>query len=364
MGDGIMSEFCLHMNCVQNGFESKSKMVLANLYDNTIPPENITKFQMLRHLEGSQLFLNVTNIRGNTNSPATEWWSYFTFAGRCVSKISRCTVGDVGCAERFAYQRLFPGPFQNLSLEAEQRIHNMPMSLLHLIKTAPHSTITMSRRISAAFHIRREFMHFENGFDANDPSFLQEAYKWSNGSEAQMVYAEFLNRFLIDLPVLAALNDGVVTSATIFVYICSDNNHIKRALAEKINQATRNLSLMVQVMYLDSPLTHNSKNRLIIINGTVQRNSLVDISFDWYCMSLSNYLYSWRADGRGGSTLVGSAGRISGNLNTTKVTVPLGLGGIFSKRFHFVKSRRGKYRWEQESGYTTIDIYENVTELD
>ena len=45
----------------------------------------------------------------------------------------------------------------------------------------------------------------------NTPSLIHltlwmvQVYNWSNGSEAQMVYTEFLNRFLHDLPELAAM---------------------------------------------------------------------------------------------------------------------------------------------------------------
>ena len=174
IGDGIMSEFCYHMNCGLHGFKTKSEMVLANLYENTTTARNILKYQLIRHLQGNRQFLNVSTVRGNTNSPGTEWWSFFSFAGRCVSKLTRCAVGDVGCAERFAYQRLFPGPFQHLPLDVEQRIHGIPEWYINLIKTTPHSSITLPQRISACFHIRREFMHFENGSDPSDPSYLQE----------------------------------------------------------------------------------------------------------------------------------------------------------------------------------------------
>ena len=174
IGDGIMSEFCYHLNCGLHGFQSKSAMILANLYENTTSPRNMGNFQLIQHLQGNQAFVHANTVRGDTNSPATEWWSFFSFAGRCVSKLSRCAVGDVGCAERYAYQRLFPGPFQHLPLDIEQHIHGMPAWYIELIKTTPHASITLSQRISACFHIRREFMHFENGSDPSDPLYLQE----------------------------------------------------------------------------------------------------------------------------------------------------------------------------------------------
>ena len=77
IGDGIMSEFCYHLNCGLHGFKTKSEMILARLYENTTSPRNMGNFQLIKHLQGNEAVLNVNAVRGDTNSPATEWYSTY-----------------------------------------------------------------------------------------------------------------------------------------------------------------------------------------------------------------------------------------------------------------------------------------------
>lgn len=363
IGDGIMAEWCSFVGCSASGFATKSEMVAAGRYNASVELVGVGRFDMIAHLEGKGRFASLPNVRGNTITPGSEWWTYFPFAGRCVSRLSRCPPGDVGCSERFAFQHLAPGPFRSFSAAEESRLHGMPRDLLALLRTVPHAAIGPGQRISAAFHIRREFMHFENGSDVRDPSYIRETHDWSNGTEASMVYDAMAARLVSDMPLYTALRPP---SAPVLVYVTADNNHIKHALADRLRRAAAKSapSVTVQVMLLDSPLTHNSKNRRVVINGSEQAHSLMDLAFDWYCLSLSNYIYGWRIKGSGGSTFTGSAGRVSGNLNHTNQILPLPTGGIYTKKFQYMKSRRGGYGWQQEWGYNVHENYENVTLAD
>ena len=363
IGDGIMSEWCYFVGCSASGFSSKSDMVAAGRYNASLPLIGVSRFDMIEHLKGNGKLAALPNLRGSNITPASEWWTFFPFAGRCVSKLSRCPPGDVGCSERFAFQRLAPGPFRHFSSRDEGRLQGMPRELLQLIRTVPHAAIGIEQRISAAFHIRREFMHFENGSDVRDPVYLRETHDWSNGTEASMVYDAMAARLVADLPLYAALRPP---SAPVLVYVTADNNHIKHALAARLRSvaAASAPSVAVKVMLLDSPLTHNSKKRRVVINGSEQAHSLLDLAFDWYLLSLSNYLYGWRIKGGGGSTFVGSAGRVSGNFNSTNQNLPLGQGAMYTKKYQYCKSRRGGYSWQQEWGYNVHENYENLTLAD
>jgi len=246
------------------------------------------------------------------------------------------------------------------------RMSSIPPTYVHLMSTVPREAVPLETRISAAFHIRREFIHFENGTDANDPAYLAEIYGWANSSEAQMVFTELVNKLVADLPLLAALKSRGPRSSTegdtvLLVYICSDNNHIKHVLASKVAAACSNTSFSVRVMYLDSPLTHHSKNRLVFVNGQLKQNDLFDLSFDWYALSLANYVYAWRKDGLGGSTFVGSAVRTAGDQNKTDVGAELGQGGIHTKKFQYGKNKKGNfYTWTQEWSYSFLDEYDSI----
>ena len=266
-------------------------------------------------------------------------------------------------------QQLVKGPFRNLSASAERRLVGMPESMLHLIKTRPHAAFTLPQRISAAFHVRREFMHFENASDPNDPGFVSEIRQWINGSEFALVASEFIKRLIQDVPQLVSLkgpSSNNSTTTSLLVWVSGDNNRIKRELANRVTLGTRHLlpAVSVQVSFLDSPQEHNSKNRLVIVNGQLQRNDLSDQSFDWYALSLSNFIYGWRLNHGGGSTFVGSASKVSGNTSfTTNSLSPIGEGGIFSKKFQLVKSRRGVCcHWEQEWSYRfDQELYSGLT---
>jgi len=353
LGDGIMSEFCHHVGCLSGAFTNRSIMIERGLYNKSVPLMDLRQFDMMSHFEGNPRLRNLTHLRGASVTPASEWWSYFPFLGSCVSRLSNCPPGDVSCSERFAFGKLIRGPFRHFSKSQERRLCGMPASLLQLIRTLPHANFTPELRISAAFHIRREFPHFENASDVqNDPNYLRSVYEWSNSSEAQFVYSEFVNRLLSDMPshlaVLKSPRDDVL------VYICGDNNHVKHALAQRLELAVANYlkaqNRVVRVMSIDDPLLHHSRNRLVMRNGKPFKHSLEDLAFDWYCLSISNHIYAWRNKGTRGSTFVGSAGRVSGNTSAA-----------FSNKLQLElrRPRRGssKYQWIKEFGYNILDHY-------
>lgn len=347
IGDGIMSEFCRHVGCCSS-FSNRSTLIERGLYNKSAALQPLNVFDLTKHFEDTSL-RHVHYLRGAATTPASEWWMYFPFLGKCVSRLSKCSPGDVSCAERFAFQQLIKGPFQHFSSSEEHNLRGMPASLLHKIRTLPHAT---APRFSAAFHIRREFMHFENASDPqNDPFYRKSVYAWSNSSEADFVYSQLAQRFIDDFPLYEKKS-----GEDVYVYICGDNNHVKNVLADRIKLAVAaNLTAQtnrVHVMFIDDPLIHHSRNRLVMREGKPYKHPLVNIAFDWYCMSLANYIYAWRNKGTRGSTFVGTAGRVSGNSSAQ-----------FSAKFQLSRARRGppKYSWDKEWGYSILEDYLNLT---
>lgn len=351
LGEGVMSEFCSYLGCAANGFKSSVELGLST----NVTWTAVGKFDFLQHFEGNPRLLTLSYIRGATLVPASEWWSYFPPLARCVSRLSRCPVGDVGCAERFAFQRLVAGPLHNLTRREESRMVGMPPELLSKIKSSSHSSFTLADRVSAAFHIRRSHPHFENATaaDPDDPSFVQEMQRWVNGSEFAHVAKSLLQQFLVDLPFLAEKRQGRESDAAL-VYVSGDDNIIKRGLVTFLQHgiSLAHSNTTVQVMHFDCPRQQHSKHRLVTIDGVLQKNNLLDIAIDWYMLSLSNHIYAWRVGSGTGSTFVGSASRMSGDLNNTNQIAPLGAGGIYTKKWQLVKNRRGVCcRFEQEWAY-------------
>ena len=375
IGENIMGEFCHHVGCAAGGFPSKSDVMAQGLYHNDTPLEKVSRFDLQSHFEENARLRNLTNLRGSTVTPASEWWVWFAYLARCVSRLSRCLPGDVSCSERFALQRLVRGPFRDFPEEDRHRLHGMPTTLLDRILTVPHADFTPPHRISAAFHIRREFPHFEFAQTWNNVDHMRSVYEWSNSTEADLVYSEFVSRLLRDMPLYLALkadsSSPPLPATPVLVYISGDNHHVKRTLADRIAHATANSSHPVQVMFLDSPLTRHSKSpHAEADNGTgtaSHKSTLLDSSFDWYCLTLASFIYGWRNKFNRGSTFVGSAGRTSGTLERTNMTArPSGEGGAYTKKFQLEKKHwpRGAALFTQEWGYALHEMYENKTLAD
>jgi hypothetical protein len=153
IGDGIMAEFCNYVNCRLNGFKSKSDLIDHKMYDNMSELHPIGRHQMIKHLQGSMDFLNINNVRGNTNVPATDFFVWFPYAAQCVKRLSNCSIGDVGCSERFAYQRMFPGPVQNIPGGVFSSIPYMILCIACLpFNLRLHPSAARERFIANVFH--------------------------------------------------------------------------------------------------------------------------------------------------------------------------------------------------------------------
>ena len=75
----------------------------------------------IRYLEGTR------KLRGNGKliyafgyKSESAWWQYFNTTVQCVAKLTGCDLGDIGCADRHAFQRLIRGPFKGISPHPNQ----------------------------------------------------------------------------------------------------------------------------------------------------------------------------------------------------------------------------------------------------
>jgi hypothetical protein len=83
---------------------------------------------------------------------------------------------------------------------------------------------------------------------------------------------------------------------------------------------------------------------------------LFDLLFDWYALTLSDVIIAWR---RGGtnmvSTFVHSAQRVSGNIERTNTSAPIG-HGIGTKGIQ-MSYHRGHLKWNQMWSYSVMDNF-------
>jgi hypothetical protein len=144
------------------------------------------------------------------------------------------------------------------------------------------------------------------------------------------------------------------------IFLAADNNLVKRALATTFKTAAAALNSSNHIVFLDSPhsLQHSRVRVIQGRNGALEHTSpaaLFDTVLDWYCLALSDHIYGWRARGGLGSTYVSSAARISGDVNRTQPTSPIGpSNGMGTLKFQLQKKKAypHNYYWQQESSYS------------
>jgi hypothetical protein len=171
---------------------------------------------------------------------ASDWWAYFNTTVHCVKKITGCDLGDIGCADRHAYQRLIRGPFKAaLSAQEEKRVRGIPDNMKHAILTLPHS---FAPRLDAAVHIRNSFRNFERQSSVDSPEYRKEVDDWLNSTECQQVFAaletklvdQLLESRRVDNKSLAAKTNTAKRKVNdpYYVYLAADNEDVKNAFAE------------------------------------------------------------------------------------------------------------------------------------
>ena len=147
----IVGEMCKIITC---GFPFASEMALAfpailgkgDSHALKKSAELLGVQDFIRYLEGTR------KLKGNGKliyafgyKSESAWWQYFNTTVQCVQKLTGCDLGDIGCADRHAFQRLVRGPFKGMSLlslylHTLSSIHAMNMLTAHPLVTHPLST--------------------------------------------------------------------------------------------------------------------------------------------------------------------------------------------------------------------------------
>ena len=358
LSDGMMTQMCSLVGC---GFPLQQALN-PGVYNRAARPRDVFRVDLLNHLSGDAKLVSEPNLFGSHFTLASDFWLRFGFATRCVSRLSGCVLGDVSCAERFAYQQLIQGPFRQVSSDVYSRLRGLDNSSARRLLESRRAVLSSGGfRFTAAFHLRCEFGHFENA-SLNTPEFERSVHAWLDGdginSEAKLIFGEFVDRLLFHLN-----SPARSSSEPTMIFLAADNNLVKRALARTLTTAAAALnssSKPSSIVFLDSPhsLQHSRVRVIQGRDGALEHTSpvaLFDTVLDWYCLGLSDHIYGWRARGGLGSTYVSSAARVSGDLNRTQPTLPVGAGnGMGTLKFQLQKKKTypHSYHWQQESSYS------------
>lgn len=347
--NSIIGEVCKLIHC---GFPFVSEMAAAFpaiLKDNKVQNAISVKAMDFReHLEGKKV-ISEPVVRAVGYMPNSDWWAYYNTTAHCVMKITGCILGDIGCADRHAFQRLIRGPFRSsLSTREEKRIHGIPNNMKHAILRLPHA---YAPRLDAALHLRAQFSHFEHHSDINDPEYKKEVATWLNSTECNSVFQSFENKLIDCLREMKSNHTG-----NVYVYLAGDNEEVKDALFSKLDHKQFD-NITINIMRVDANFIHHVKN-LAKMKKATNNEGLLDLVFDWYALTLANVILAWRKGSTHMiSTFVHSAQRVSGTTARTDARAPVG-GGVGTNGLQLMKDRRGNPRWDQMWSYGFLEDYQ------
>eukprot|EP01031_Cornospumella_fuschlensis_P031710 gene31710-38322_t len=130
--DSYLGEFCKVVSTVRESYED----LLRPIDLHAVP--YLRHQQFLSHLGNNSLNDIIVTTSGMDSR--SEWFAWQVLLRQCLSQLTGCAVGDVGCAERYAYQKLVVGPFKDYSKIAPKLIPNikgLPDSMRKAILTLP-----------------------------------------------------------------------------------------------------------------------------------------------------------------------------------------------------------------------------------
>ena len=350
--NSVIGEFCKHIEC---GFPMVSKMSVA--YPELLGKKQLENmksakvYDFRKHMDGSKLLEEYSIIRADGYMPASEWWVYYNGSSQCIERLTGCEKGDISCTERHAFQRLVRGPFKSslLTVKDEERLIGLPPHIKHAILSLPHN---YAPRVDLAVHLRSQFHHFEELTDINDPKYKKEVQDWLNSTEGAMVFKDLdflVNDLISDRPKVVKNKAAVV-----YLYLASDNEEVKEAFADYLLKKHPTY----KVLRVKSKFIVHIKNMAKLKSAT-DNEGIFDLLFDWYALTLSDLIVAWRRGGGGGShivsTFVHSAQRVSGTIERTNTSAPIGHG--IGTRGIQMSYHKGRLKFEDMWTYAVMDDF-------
>jgi len=132
---------------------------------------------------------------------------------------------------------------------------------------------------------------------------------------------------------------SAVGDSKIYVYIASDNEVVKEAMAAYL----RNHGDIAVMRVKNVAEIAHAKN-LDYLRSVGNNTGVLDLALDWYGLSLSNVIFAWRRDTNFISTYVHSAQRLSGN--SEKSSHESGIGhGVGSRGLSLYFGKKGQPVW-------------------
>jgi hypothetical protein len=289
-----VGHLCKVIHC---GFIMKSQLIhhfpiLLSKYKKDFTIKDVTKhFQYLN----LTLFDNPVLESNHFQSHLSGWILKFNESKSCITQLSGCMIGDINCAEQYAFQQLIKGPF-NTSLVPllYDRVKGIDVNILGAILNNPYIQLP---RFDAAIHIRLQSKSLERNTHSTNSNISY--FDSPTGELILNYYRDSLNTYLFSNT--TNWNNRITNSYTSnrtkpIIYVSVDDSKEKLILIEKM----RNITFFHQP--IDICYIHNNKH----ITHTKYwkhddekdeehlHNSILDTIYDWYSLSLSNIIYAYR----------------------------------------------------------------------
>jgi hypothetical protein len=219
-----------------------------------------------------------------------------------LCNVPGCDPRLIGCVERFAFQQLLRGGFNNDAIPSE-----VVGLLPHEVNNILREPYLSNPRFDAGIHIRAQTKTLENKASKNHTQFAL------NMAGYRVVFREMeralSHRFFVEEPVRFNLTNASVTGPWPRIFISCDDVEVRKAFMASLLNRTVDIGLFHPVFVNTSNIVHVKH---VKFNSTAPDTGIVNTAFDWYALSLCQAIFAWRG---GYSTIVStfmqSATRVS-----------------------------------------------------
>lgn len=289
-------------------------------------------------------------VKSHGYSFKSDWWVYGPELASCVSRAIGCDIGDIPCFEHHAFQRLIVGPLLNTGNQSNlllDRLIGLPNHLKTKYFSVAHDYLP---RLDFSLHLRNQFKHFESGNPEADSSFQEEIQTWLNSSYCSELFDFIGSKVIKHVNESRILNNNSNSIKPFSIYIATDNEIIKDQMVSYLNNLTIPNLIIIRtetqgIFHIkDYERFHEQSKGL----------GILDLVLDWYFISMSNVLYSWRS-GNGKaviqSSFAHSAQKLAGNKIRSEIS------GVGTEGYQISYSRQGKIYIEPYYQHGFLDIY-------
>jgi hypothetical protein len=202
----------------------------------------------------------------------------------CISSITGCAHKDVGCVERFAFQRLVVGGMNNGSV---------PSPLVGVNQSEfddlVHGPYLQQKRFDGAVHMRTQLSHLERHYEANISAVESLIGEYVPIFEK---INEMISSYYFKDPVTSKRWRQKSSNVTEWprIFVTCDDVTIRAALLKALLNRTVRQGLVWPIYINSSKVIHTGKTDDLAHKS----QPYVDTAFDWYVMSLSNTAFAWR----------------------------------------------------------------------